>query len=65
MEPYRLPRSIEERLKARARRTGRSITAVAREAVLDGIEALEDYYLAVALAREQQRECAAGPASTR
>ena len=58
METYRLPRTIEAQLQARARRTGRSVAQVARDAVLDGIDAIEGYYLAVEMVREQQREAA-------
>jgi predicted DNA-binding protein len=61
MEPYRLPQGIEERLQARARVTGRSVAEVAREAVLDEIEAIEDYYHAVALVRQQRRARSGGP----
>ncbi|GAB3657748.1 hypothetical protein [Ramlibacter alkalitolerans] len=62
MEPNRLPHGIEQRLQARARRTGRSVTAVTRDAVLDSIEAIEDYYLALALVREQALRGTPGPA---
>ena len=56
MDNDRLPRTIEEQLHARARRTGRSLAHVTREAVLDGIDAIEGYYLAVQMVREQQRQ---------
>ena len=55
MQHHRLPPSIEERLKFRAQRTGRSIGEVAREAVLDEIDAIEDYYFARALLRQQDQ----------
>ena len=55
MENFQLPHGLEARLQARARRTGRSIAEVAREAVLDEIEAIEDYYLTAALVRQQRR----------
>lgn len=56
MEPYRLPEGIEQTLQARARVTGRSLAQVTREAVLDEIEAIEDYYRAVSLVRRQGRQ---------
>ncbi|MFQ5352450.1 MAG: TraY domain-containing protein [Candidatus Binatia bacterium] len=46
MLAIRLPAEIEERLEALARRTGRTKTYYAREAILDHIEELEDTYLA-------------------
>jgi RHH-type rel operon transcriptional repressor/antitoxin RelB len=42
----RLPLSIEKRLAMLARRTGRTKTFYAREAILQHIEDLEDIYLA-------------------
>jgi RHH-type transcriptional regulator, rel operon repressor / antitoxin RelB len=42
----RLPPEIEERLDALARRTGRSKSFYAREAILEHLEDLEDAYLA-------------------
>jgi predicted DNA-binding protein len=60
MEPYRLPQSIQERLQARARKTGRSLTEVTRQAVLDEIEAIEDYYHALSLVRPPPRRRAGG-----
>ena len=51
MEAYRLPQRVEQRLEADARRTGRSFTAVARQAVLEGIQALEDRYRVRSLMR--------------
>jgi RHH-type transcriptional regulator, rel operon repressor / antitoxin RelB len=42
----RLPRSIEKRLERLARRTGRTKTYYAREAILEHLEDLEDLYLA-------------------
>ncbi len=44
----RLPQSIEKRLEKLARRTGRTKTFYAREAILQHIEELEDVYLAEA-----------------
>lgn len=46
MFTLRLPREIEERLEALARRTGRSKSFYAREAILEHLEDLEDLYLA-------------------
>ena len=64
MEPYRLPESIQQRLQARARKTGRSLTEVTRQAVLDEIEAIEEYYHAVSLVRRQCRQGTRGRQST-
>ncbi len=41
----RLSPEIEQRLEALARETGRSISQLAREAVFQHIDAIEDYYL--------------------
>jgi len=46
MIALRLPPDIEERLDALARRTGRSKSFYAREAILEHLEDLEDTYLA-------------------
>jgi RHH-type transcriptional regulator, rel operon repressor / antitoxin RelB len=46
MLALRLPPEIEERLDALARRTGRTKSFYAREAILRHIEDIEDYYLA-------------------
>ena len=46
MLAIRLPQSIEERLDRLARRTGRTKTFYAREAILEHLEDLEDLYLA-------------------
>lgn len=46
MLAIRLPRSIEKRLERLARRTGRTKTFYAREAILEHLEDLEDLYLA-------------------
>ena len=56
MLAIRLPDSIEERLTALASETGRSKTSLAREAILEYIDDLEDYYLAEARAR-RNRKC--------
>lgn len=47
MLAIRLPPAIEKRLAALAKRTGRSKTYYAREAILEHLDDLEDYYLAV------------------
>lgn len=46
MLTIRLPRPIEKRLEKLARRTGRTKTFYAREAILEHIADLEDLYLA-------------------
>ena len=46
MLAVRLPPSIEKRLDKLARRTGRTKTYYAREAILQHLEELEDMYLA-------------------
>jgi RHH-type rel operon transcriptional repressor/antitoxin RelB len=46
MLAIRLPKSIENRLEKLARRTGRTKTYYAREAILEHLEDLEDLYLA-------------------
>ena len=46
MLALRLPPEIEKRLSALAKKTGRSKSFYAREAILRHIEDLEDYHLA-------------------
>jgi len=46
MLAIRLPKDIEDRLAAMAVKTGRTKTFYVREAILEHIEDLEDYYLA-------------------
>lgn len=46
MLAVRLPQSIEKRLERLARRTGRTKTYYAREAILEYLADLEDVYLA-------------------
>lgn len=46
MLALRLPPDIEERLDALAKKTGRSKSFYAREAILEHLEDLEDLYLA-------------------
>ena len=47
MLAIRLDRDIESRLEALAQKTGRTKTYYAREAILEHLEDMEDYYLAV------------------
>jgi RHH-type rel operon transcriptional repressor/antitoxin RelB len=47
MLAIRLPEEIEQRLEALARKTGRTKTYYAREAILMHLEDMEDYYEAV------------------
>ena len=51
MLAIRLPEAIENRLNALAHETGRTKSTLAREAILEYIDDLEDYYLAEARAR--------------
>jgi RHH-type rel operon transcriptional repressor/antitoxin RelB len=46
MLALRLPAAIEQRLDALAKKTGRSKSFYAREAILRQLEDIEDYYLA-------------------
>ena len=46
MLALRLPPEIEQRLDALAKRTGRSKSYYAREAIMRELEDIEDYYLA-------------------
>lgn len=55
MLALRLPPAIEKRLDALARKTGRTKSYYAREAILRQIEDIEDYYLA------QRRLARGGP----
>jgi len=55
MLALRLPPEIEKRLAALAKKTGRSKSFYAREAILRHIEDLEDYHLA------KQRLARGGP----
>jgi len=52
MLAIRLPPDIEKRLTELAKRTGRSKTYYAREAILEHLDDLEDYYLAAARVEE-------------
>jgi RHH-type rel operon transcriptional repressor/antitoxin RelB len=55
MLAIRLPDTIEQRLAALALETGRTKTALAREAILEYIDDLEDYHLAEARARRNRK----------
>ena len=55
MLAIRLPESIEERLNQLAAETGRTKTALAREAIAEYIDDLEDYYLAEARVRKNRK----------
>ena len=46
MLAIRLPQEIESRLSALAEKTGRTKTYYAREAILEDLDDLEDFYLA-------------------
>ena len=46
MLAIRLPRDVESRLATLARKTGRTKTHYAREAILEHLQDLEDFYLA-------------------
>lgn len=55
MLTIRLPEPIENRLKALAAETGRTKTALVREAIVEYLDDLEDYYLAEARARRKRK----------
>ncbi|MDQ5902801.1 MAG: RHH-type transcriptional regulator, rel operon repressor / antitoxin RelB [Pseudomonadota bacterium] len=55
MLAIRLPDGIEARLNALANETGRTKTTLAREAIVEYIDDLEDYYLAEARARQNRK----------
>ncbi len=58
MLAIRLPEPIELRLNALAATTGRTKTTLAREAILEFIDDLEDFYLAEARARKNRKTIA-------
>ena len=60
MLAIRIRDSIEQRLAALASETGRTKTALAREAILEYIDDLEDYHLAEARAAQPQDHPAGG-----
>lgn len=51
MLAIRLPEAVEKRLASLAAETGRTKTSLAREAILEHIDDLEDLYLAESRAR--------------
>ena len=55
MLAIRLPEGIENRLNSLAAESGKTKTALAREAILEYIDDLEDYYLAEARARQNRK----------
>ena len=55
MLAIRLPVAMEERLNSLAQETGRTKTALAREAIAEYIDDLEDFYLAEARARKNRK----------
>ena len=55
MLAIRLPETMEQRLNQLAAETGRTKTALAREAIAEYIDDLEDYYLAEARARKNRK----------
>lgn len=55
MLAIRLPPDIEARLERLTQETGRTKTALAREAILEHLDDLEDFYLAEARARKNRK----------
>jgi RHH-type rel operon transcriptional repressor/antitoxin RelB len=55
MLAIRLPDAIEQRLNMLAAETGRTKTALVREAIFEYIDDLEDFYLAEARARQNRK----------
>jgi RHH-type transcriptional regulator, rel operon repressor / antitoxin RelB len=55
MLAIRLPEDIEKRLARIASESGHTKTHLAREAILEYIDDLEDYYLAEARARKNRK----------
>ncbi len=55
MLAIRLPEAIEKRLSDLSAETGRTKTALVREAILEHIDDLEDFYLAESRARLNRR----------
>jgi RHH-type rel operon transcriptional repressor/antitoxin RelB len=55
MLAIRLTPEIEARLDRLAQETGRTKTALAREAILEHLDDLEDFYLAEARARKNRK----------
>ncbi len=52
MLAVRLPQDMEARLDSLAKKTGRTKTFYVREAILEHLEELEDYYLAAERAKK-------------
>lgn len=55
MLAIRLTPDIEDRLNRLTQETGRTKTALAREAILEHLDDLEDFYLAEARARQNRK----------
>jgi RHH-type rel operon transcriptional repressor/antitoxin RelB len=55
MLAIRLDPKIEERLERLAKKTGRTKTFYAREAILEYLEDMEDYYIAIDAIQEPGR----------
>ncbi len=55
MLAIRLPDAVEKRLSSLAAETGRTKSALAREAIVEYIDDLEDLYLAEARARQNRK----------
>lgn len=55
MFAIRLPDTIEKRLNTLASETGRTKTALARGAIVEYIDEVEDFYLAEARARRNRK----------
>lgn len=55
MLAIRLPEAVEKRLADLSAETGRTKTALAREAILEHIDDLEDFYLAESRARKNRK----------
>ena len=55
MLAIRLPEDIEQRLAHIAQESGRTKTTLAREAILEYIDDLEDFYLAEARSRKNRK----------
>jgi RHH-type rel operon transcriptional repressor/antitoxin RelB len=56
MLALRLPEDIEKRLAALAKKTGRTKSFYAREAIIEKIEDLEDYYMATERLKDDSGE---------
>jgi RHH-type rel operon transcriptional repressor/antitoxin RelB len=55
MLAIRLPDAVEKRLSSLAAETGRTKSALAREAIVEYIDDLEDLYLAESRARQNRK----------